>query len=1554
MKHAIIKFAIKNQKFFNLLVVFIIISGIFVYINARKELFPEFKDAFIKVEILYPGASAQQVQQKIISHLESKVGVLSEIKKSESVSQKNIGISIFTVDRLYFHKLNDIQQKVQDVVNKIDFPIEIEKPIINSYTMNDIPIISIHLSGMLDNQLYEVSQKFETSLRQIPELAEVQILGRQDYQYTINVNPQKIAERGISIGEINHAIQQTISDIPSGDITKDNITHSIQVISPVNNIQDIGNIIIRANEDSQTIKIKDIAKVQYDLEKPHSIYSINGKNGIVFDISKSEFADIIVVSKKIQNLVNIYQKKNPSIDFKIFKDKSKQVKSRLKLLNDNLTIGLILVFIILALFFNISTAIWTTAGVPIAFCIGIIGAIIFAGQTINILSMIGFLVVLGILVDDGIVFSENSYRYLEMGYSPYDSVVKGMGEVLPSVVFAVITTISTSLCMLLIGEKLGDFSRPLPIIIALTLVGSLFETIFVLPGHLVHSFSHHSKDFKVSWRTRFFAFFQKIYEKILSFLLRFRKTSIIILVGSILGITLVLLQRIPFVFFAGAPSTVDIFFETKVGTPLEDTEKITKILSDYLSQNKAFDNVFSISGIGRESHKVHITGEITPNTDARYNWMKYKTETKQFISTLDGIKNLRYHVKGEDSFEYDLIEVVVKGTNYQAVKDMAKEIQEFSKTLPNIESPRLNISPQGYFQYIKVDAKKALTLGITPRQISQNIGLAYEGLVVHTITTNGRNIDIELQFDDKYTTYDTLQKIKIPNKYARFVNLSDIATIEEVKSDIDIYTSDGLYAVKILDTLYQTSILSNNSFNIISEIENKFNHYQDDLNAAPYFQSTKQETETSLHQLVVAISIGITLVFLILVLLFNSFISTMVAIAGTPFILFGLVIGLFIMDLPFSNMALIGAVSLLGIVVNDSIVMLEFFHTNISREEDFIPAIIKNAGLRLRAIMITTITTVLGIAPLVFGFAGNHFLLQPLATTIFFGVLTVSIITLILLPLFVTILEIDCKGLFLGRDKSKDHISIWSKIKKIISIKIIPLLLVICFPISHYSQEEVLQTTNLNIIGESDFLDLYLENSFNTKIIDINQKVAKQQVKKAFAPYSGSFFMNGQFIQGITTNTTPIHNITITGKPISQDLAIDFTNYDATIGVDGTIYPLGTYLKMQGGIRGMNHKSVASDFNPLAMKLNSQDIREKYSTPFFNITLIQPFLKNGFAYNMHKKIISIAKNQGKLDILTEKVKLEGTVLKALIQYHKLILDTKILAIRKYSLDEIDTLYDTQKKLAETGARSQFDIQQIEIQIKKSEAVLSQMTSAIEEEFLELEDRLGIILDRENLNFLDHSLALEKDFDMTNIYQKALDSTSDITKIRLLANNANNALAIAKNQLLPELNLVLSYENSKSKYMDSPILNKNGKDFLVPQNNLFVGVQFKMPLEWRPQLAMAKEAQYRVDSVNLNKQNYEIELKYIIRENFYKWRENNKQIEYQKDIISLSEEISRAAKIYYRNSEISVDRYFKYIQDYRIAQMTLVLQEFNQKVSSLTLLMTEGTLLEEYNIDLITF
>ncbi|MGL5254166.1 MAG: efflux RND transporter permease subunit [Brevinema sp.] len=1519
---SLINFSIKHGKFFHFVSLVIVGFGMFTFYNARKDFIPPVKEAIISVKIIYPGASSEIVRREIVSRVEDEISSIFEIERVSSVSRKNTGIITLFIDRQYYNSVQTVLQKVKDKIDAIELPEISQAP---EYTVidyaADIKVISLHMSG---ENADDASRELESSLKRLKGINEVEVLGRQDYRYTVNFDPHKLKRMGIPLLEVVQAVKMAIPDIPGGEILQDNVNRNISLTADFDSISAIENIVIRANEDLRSIRIKDLATVEYSLPKPDYIYSYNGIKGIVFKLSKTKNTDIIQFTKSVGRVVEEHQEKNPDISYQIFKDTSIQVTSRLNLLYNNLSIGLILVFIVLLLFFRLSTSLWTVLSIPISFALAAIIAISFFDITINLISMIAFIVALGIVVDDAIVFAENAFRHLEQGESPKEAVIKGMVEVLPSVVFAIMTSVGVILCMLLIGGRVGDFARPLIVVLALCLSVTLFEGILILPSHLLHSFEKYQLSKKTTWRDSFFEPISVAYRKIITFLLAYRKTSFILVAGGFILAAFFLFRSVPFVFFGGPPENIIIHTETEPGTPIEVTFEQVQDIGNILKTYEGLNEVLIEAGYNGSSHRVKIEANIKHGFDPRFNWNILKNQILTMANSNSLLRNTRFYVRREDDTgsSPDLIDISVKGTDYNAVLALANEVKEFAATQPNTENPRLSTSDAGKELRVTVDPEKAYAAGISPRNVALSLSVAFEGTAPRTIIRDGKEIDIYLQYDDKFKTGKDLHNFSVPNKFARFLSLSSFSTIDLEPAQSEIITESGLYSIHVLDTLRNVNVLSNNSFAIQAAVERRFNQKKDSK-AAVFFDGIQKDTNQSLNQMLLATILSSVVIFLMLIFMFNSYLHSFLVILMIPFISMGLTFGLKVLNLPMTNMALTGSIALIGMVVNDGIVLMEFLRIYVHGKDDFNKALIDGASLRLRAIFMATSTTVVGIMPLALGFAGSEFFLQPLAAAMMFGILFNSIITLILLPLAVSILENDFKNSF---TKSIKLHGAW-----------IALILIPVFPV--FSQDKL-----TNLMTEQDFLTLYLDKAFSPKIYEESLRIAREQKKSAYSSYTGSFFAQTSIAGGYTTNTFPIQNISLQGTPVSDDILANFINGEVAVGVDATVYPTGTYVKIEGGAQFINQSSFRSDLAlaPTGQpNINSESIRERYSVPYFEITLAQPFLKNGFAYNMHKKQVNISKNTADATVLQERIRLEETVVDALFKYHSLIFNVQSLIFRRESLDRMNYLLNRQKNLQRLGARAVWDIQQIEANHKKLESAVDIMSISLEKDFIELENRLEITLDRSDIGFLDYSLVADQQYFSDAIYKMALARNTDLAKVRLLVESQQMGADILKNQSLPDLTLSVSYNYSPR------ISHENTAN--ITTQALYAGLKFSMPLAYHLERAKFLEGKYKAQKAALEQQHYETELLHTSSTYAADWNAIQRDISAKIEVEILLQKVANGAMERWKNSEISLNDLFIHEENLRQAKIDLAESRYRAKKLALMIHLLQGTLLETYQV-----
>ncbi|MGL5722605.1 MAG: TolC family protein [Brevinema sp.] len=503
-----------------------------------------------------------------------------------------------------------------------------------------------------------------------------------------------------------------------------------------------------------------------------------------------------------------------------------------------------------------------------------------------------------------------------------------------------------------------------------------------------------------------------------------------------------------------------------------------------------------------------------------------------------------------------------------------------------------------------------------------------------------------------------------------------------------------------------------------------------------------------------------------------------------------------------------------------------------------------------------------------------------------------------------------------------------------------------------FAQDEPPEVSYI-VLDEQEFLSRYLDTSYQKKALQSSLIASQQKTKIAFEPYMGSLFVDASAGNGTTTNLLPLHNIATNGVPLTTDYTtVDYTNLAISMGADITVYPIGTYLKVQGGTSAYNIRSQTIDATiPNVNDITVNEYRDRYDRPYFNITLVQPWLKNGFAYNFHSRVIKISSNETAIAQSKNLQELENIVFQALLQYHKIILQTKSIAIANQSLNDLRELYNTQRRLQRAGARASFDIQQIQLKIHEITTTLAQEENTLELSLQLVEEQLRTPLNRSNLNLVDHSLTLENEYEATNIYQQALTRSRDLLQTELLLSNVSHTVRVLKNQRLPELNTIFAYETANSSYKDHPFLNQNNQAFSIPQNNFYAGLQFKMPLIPISGNARVAEIVAQSNQIEHSKAYLMEKLQSVARERHLEWQNNKMKTANRKENIEMNRAIVVEALRRYRISEMSVTDFFDYEENYRQNQLKLARDEFDYKISALAVEFFQGTLLSSYDITL---
>jgi multidrug efflux pump subunit AcrB len=1041
---AIIEFFLRRSIFGNILTVLLIGWGIYVGLTINREAFPNIDFDIVLVSTVFPGASPEEVEKLITNPIEDQLKSVEGIKEIRSSSIENrSGITvIIDPDAKNPRKVvEDIRSAVDRVT---DLPAGVDKPLVLEITSSLTPVIEVSLfadENKIDYRtLREQAEILENALKQIDGVARIDRRGWLNREYIVKLDPIKIKNNYVGIEQILAGLKQRNINFPGGEVIINGASQVLRTVGELLEPKDIENFFIRSNELGQGIRIRDVGKVVDGFEEPLYIYRTNGKIAINLIVLKKEKGDIIRVVEEVKKVANNYKQKLPEgIEVEFTNDLSYYVKRRLNVLFNNAIGGFILVVGSLFFFMGWRTALMVALGIPVS-----LGAamIIFnaLGVTLNLISMVGMIIVVGILVDDAIVVSENFYRYLEEGYSTLEAAIKGTSEVVAPVFASVITTIVSFAPLLFVTGIFGKFLFTIPLVVIITLLASLFESFFILPSHLydINKYASHENEIKGE-SGYFYRFRKKIYEPALAWVINHRWQTLIALV--VLFITSIVLQVTvgKFKLFTGAIEAFIIKMKADPSTPLEDMDRFNQYISKYVETlpKEEIENFRTATGIVQQNPTDPFTKRgsnyamaiiyLTPENKRKRSGEDIVNQVREEISWLLDAKfkdnaNLKQNpykpkifpefmnLAGKlENLQVDLLRggpptgkpvaIEIRGKDYDVLEKIGEEFKERLAKIKGVKNIDDDHELGKKEIHLKIDELTAAITGVSVENIALAVNTAFRGTAPTTIKKGTEEIDVRVRFDDSYhKNIQTINHIYVLNRMGQLIPIKPLVKFETKQGYVALNHIDAdrsLIVLADIDEKTTTSAQVNKEIQkFMNQIIEKYPGYTVKLGGE------NKDTEESLESLRKALIVGVLVNFLILSSLFGSILLPFTVLMTIPFAIIGVILAFIAHGQPISFLALVGFVGLSGVVVNDAIVMIDFAQSlrknnpNMSIEE----VALKAGSMRLRAVILTTLTTVLGLLPTAYGIGGSDPFLVPLALAFAWGLMFSTLLTLFIIP----------------------------------------------------------------------------------------------------------------------------------------------------------------------------------------------------------------------------------------------------------------------------------------------------------------------------------------------------------------------------------------------------------------------------------------------------------------------------------------------------------------------------------------------------------------------------
>ena len=1025
------RFSVNQSLFVNLVSAIIIIIGIFVVLGINREVFPNVSFDIVSISTSYPGATPLDIEKLITTPIEKELKEVDGIDEISSSSSLGISYIIVKIDPDERDK-KKIVNDIKDAVDRVrDLPKDIyEDPIVTEVSSRQYPIVEVSLSGNVDEQkLRYYADILEDIIEDISGVGRVTKSGYRDREIQVHIDPEKMRDSYVAFDEVEHALAMRNISIPAGEFISDSTEYSVRTTGEYSTIEEIENTIIRANDAGNWLKIKDIAMVEDAFKKEDIIYKTSGTRSINLLVIKKESGDALTIVDQVKQACERFLKSCPDdIKASYVNDYSYFARKRLNVLRNNGWASLAIVIAIMMFFLQKNVAMVTILGIPIAFFSTFI-VMSAMGTTINMISMFGLIIVLGMLVDDGIIVAENCYRHMEAGMAPREAAIKGTEEVMGAVLSAVFTTVAAFSPLLFMTGIIGKFIRDIPIVLIVALLASLTEALIIMPSHLADfvkiKLGPDGKPKGAKSESRWFKSLIALYTKIAESAIK-RRWYVFsgAFIAAIFAVSLILLSftgRGPLKFILFPSAGINYFFvraEAPIGTPLGETNRLIAPVEEAVAQISNDDMDAFVTSVGNISEDRHdpFAGRGSNLVQVSV-YLKTEQERKTGIDDIiDSLREKIRHVEGFTELRIDKpeagppvgkpVEVKIRGEDFDTLDSAAFEYMDYLKTIDGVTDITWDNKPGKEEMLVKVDNRKAKSAGLTMSQIARTVRAVFEGVIATKIkpVKAEKETDITVMFP-RHTVNEAVvfDNILVQNKYNNLIPLKAVAEIKKVPGSTTIHHLDGKRVVTAsanLDTNKITSIRVNNM------LKEKFKHITDKhLDYSVQYGGEQEESVKSLLSLLKAFFYAFLVVYLILASFFRSLIQPFIVMLAIPFGLIGVVAAFLAHGVPISFLAILGIVGLNGIVVNDSIVLVDFINKlrlqGISRKN----SIIKACQMRLRPVILTTVTTAGGLSTVAYGIGGKDQLLVPMALSICWGIIFATLLTLIVIPCVYSILD---------------------------------------------------------------------------------------------------------------------------------------------------------------------------------------------------------------------------------------------------------------------------------------------------------------------------------------------------------------------------------------------------------------------------------------------------------------------------------------------------------------------------------------------------------------------
>lgn len=1023
-----VRWAIRNTPAMNMIVIGVLVVGSLCAYLLRREVFPQFELEIILVAVPYPGASPDEVESGICQKVEEAVRSVDGIKKVTSVAAEGMGNVVIEVRS----DVPDVQRVLNEVKSQIDripsFPDLAEEPEVQQVTFRNKAITVGIIQENSDApdaelQLREITEQVRDDLLLIPQISQAEITGERKYQIDVEIGEKTLREYGLTLTDVSRRIRQRNLELPGGTIRDQGETYLLRGKDKRVLGEEIAAIPLITRPDGVVLTVGELGKVRDEFVDTTSISRINGKPGLAIDVNAASREDLLAMTKAVKDYIKDH-KLPAGYSFTVWGDSSIEVSDRLDLLVRNGMQGLILVFVILSLFLDLKLAFWVAMGIPISL-LGACAVLYQFDQTLNMLSLFSFLIALGIVVDDAIVIGENVYSHRIMGKTPMQAAIDGTIEVVPSVFSSVATTIFAFVPMFFVTGVMGKFFAVMPLAVIAILAISVLEACFALPCHLAHDsgkpspFSkwlNHGTNLVLSW------FIRTVYQPVINFCIRFPAVTISAAVSFLLlAATLVTSGAVPSIFFPklDAPEVIaKVIFPD--GTPSRVTEQATeKVEKAILEINRKYSTperplilaTHRMVGLVRDqnpggaqttegSHAGFVYAQLVDSGLRDRTSEQVVQEWRDAVGAIAGVETLTFGSQsrgpGGKPIEFKLLAAATEMADLEAaVEETKAKLATYQGVFDVSDDSR-----PGKWELQLREKEKAVAMGVPLENIARTVRASYYGEEVMRLQRGRHEVKLMVRYpEEDRQTIARFDDIRVDSGDGVQRPITELADVTVSRGYSEINRIDQKRSITISSDINESE---GNAKQIVEDLKTTF--IPELLKKYPALRvrwegQQEQDTE-SVQSLGIGLGVALLATYVLLTMEFTSYGQPMVVMLIIPFGIVGAVLGHWVMGLPLTLFSMLGLVALTGIVVNDSIVLVDFINSAVRGGMPLKEAVLQAGARRFRPVMLTSLTTIAGLAPILTETSFQAQLVIPMAASLCFGLMTSTVLVLVLVPTF--------------------------------------------------------------------------------------------------------------------------------------------------------------------------------------------------------------------------------------------------------------------------------------------------------------------------------------------------------------------------------------------------------------------------------------------------------------------------------------------------------------------------------------------------------------------------